>query len=123
MDNINMLLQGFSVLLTWQNFFVTVLGAVLGLIVGAMPGIGSLAGVALLLPLTYSFNPTTAVIMLGALYYANMFGGAFSAILLNIPGAPSAIATGLDGFPLAKRGEAGQVVSSFARLAGFDLQQ
>ena len=80
MDNINMLLQGFSVLLTWQNFFVTVLGAVLGLIVGAMPGIGSLAGVALLLPLTYSFNPTTAVIMLGALYYANMFGGAFSAI-------------------------------------------
>ena len=62
------------------------LGAILGLIVGAMPGLGSLAGVALLLPLTYKFEPTTAIIMLGALYYSNMYGGAFSAILLNIPG-------------------------------------
>lgn len=101
MENINLLLQGFSVLFTVQNIGATVLGAVLGLIIGAMPGIGSLAGVALLLPLTYKFNPTTAIIMLGALYYSNMYGGAFSAILLNIPGDSPAVMTSLDGYPMA----------------------
>ncbi len=121
MENINMLLQGFSVLLTWQNVFVTFLGAILGLIVGAMPGIGSLAGVALLLPLTYSFNPTTAVIMLGSLYYANMFGGAFSAILLNIPGDSPAVMTALDGYPMAtvkKRPGQALLVSNFSSFIG-----
>ena len=91
MENIELLLGGFSTLFTFSNIGAAMLGAVLGLIVGAMPGIGSLAGVALLLPLTYKFNPTTAIIMLGALYYSNMYGGAFSAILLNIPGDSPAI--------------------------------
>ncbi|NBK24928.1 MAG: tricarboxylate transporter, partial [Spirochaetia bacterium] len=68
MENFTMLLEGFTVVLTVQNILVVLLGAVLGLVVGAMPGIGSLAGVALLLPLTYKFNPTTAIIMLGSLY-------------------------------------------------------
>jgi len=86
MENIELLLQGFETALTFQN----VGAALLGLIVGAMPGIGSLAGVALLLPLTYKFNPNTAIIMLGALYYSNMYGGSFSAILLNIPGDSTA---------------------------------
>ena len=72
MQNFSMLIQGFGTALTPMNIGVCMLGAVLGLIVGAMPGIGSLAGVALLLPLTYKFNPATAIIMLGALYYSNM---------------------------------------------------
>lgn len=101
MENLIHLLEGFQVVLTFQNVLVTMLGAVLGLIVGAMPGIGSLAGVALLLPLTYRFNPTTAIIMLGALYYSNMYGGSFSAILLNIPGDTPAVMTALDGYPMA----------------------
>ncbi|MBU0927740.1 MAG: tripartite tricarboxylate transporter permease [Spirochaetes bacterium] len=101
MENIQLLMHGFAVLFTVQNVGAMALGAVLGLIVGAMPGIGSLAGVALLLPLTYRFNPTTAIIMLGALYYANMYGGAFSAILLNIPGDSPAVMTALDGYPMA----------------------
>ncbi len=106
-----MLFMGFSVVLTVQNVLVTMLGAVLGLIVGAMPGIGSLAGVALLLPLTYKFNPTTAIIMLGSLYYANMYGGSFSAILLNIPGDSPAVMTALDGYPMAtKRNRPGQAL-------------
>ena len=79
MENIQLLMHGFSTLFTFSNVGAALLGAVLGLVVGAMPGIGSLAGVALLLPLTYKFNPTTAIIMLGALYYSNMYGGAFSA--------------------------------------------
>ncbi|MCK9349010.1 MAG: tripartite tricarboxylate transporter permease, partial [Sphaerochaeta sp.] len=111
MENLEMLFMGFSVVLTFQNVMVTMLGAVLGLVVGAMPGIGSLAGVALLLPLTYKFNPTTAIIMLGALYYSNMYGGSFSAILLNIPGDSPAVMTALDGYPMAtKRNRPGQAL-------------
>ena len=103
MENFELLLRGFSVSLTPINIGAAFLGAILGLIVGAMPGIGSLAGVALLLPLTYKFNPTTAIIMLGALYYSNMYGGSFSAILLNIPGDSPAVMTALDGYPMAKK--------------------
>ncbi|MFH5836740.1 tripartite tricarboxylate transporter permease [Proteiniclasticum sp. C24MP] len=103
MENIELLLNGFLVALSPGNIGAALLGAVLGLIVGAMPGIGSLAGVALLLPLTYKFNPTTAIIMLGALYYSNMYGGSFSAILLNIPGDSPAVMTALDGYPMAKK--------------------
>ncbi|MBN2858965.1 MAG: tripartite tricarboxylate transporter permease [Sphaerochaetaceae bacterium] len=111
MENLFLLLDGFQVVFTLQNVLVTLLGAVLGLIVGAMPGVGSLAGVALLLPLTYRFNPTTAIIMLGALYYSNMYGGSFSAILLNIPGDTPAVMTALDGYPMAmKRKRPGQAL-------------
>ena len=99
-----------SVALALQNIGAALLGAVLGLVVGAMPGIGSLAGCALLLPITYKFNPTTAIIMLGAMYYANMYGGAFSAILLNIPGDAPAIMTAMDGYPMAKKGRPGQAL-------------
>lgn len=103
MENIELLLNGFLIALSPGNIGAALLGAILGLIVGAMPGIGSLAGVALLLPLTYKFNPTTAIIMLGALYYSNMYGGSFSAILLNIPGDSPAVMTALDGYPMAKK--------------------
>lgn len=119
MDNLMMLFNGFSVVFSFQNLSVCLLGAILGLIVGAMPGIGSLAGVALLLPLTYKFNPTTAIIMLGALYYSNMYGGAYSAILLNIPGDSPAVMTALDGYPMAtKRNRPGQALFT-ANMASF----
>ena len=110
MENLMMLFSGFGVVFTLQNLGVCLLGAILGLIVGAMPGIGSLAGVALLLPLTYKFEPTAAIIMLGALYYSNMYGGAFSAILLNIPGDSPAVMTARDGYPMAQKGQPGQAL-------------
>ena len=110
MENLQMLLSGFGTVFTPMNLGVCLLGAILGLIVGAMPGIGSLAGCALLLPLTYKFDPTAAIIMLGALYYSNMYGGAFSAILLNIPGDSPAVMTTLDGYPMAKKGQPGQAL-------------
>ena len=110
MDNLMMLMHGFGTVFSLENLGVCLLGSILGLIVGAMPGIGSLAGCALLLPLTYKFNPTAAIIMLGALYYSNMYGGAFSAILLNIPGDSPAVMTVLDGHPMAQRGEPGQAL-------------
>jgi putative tricarboxylic transport membrane protein len=121
MDNVMMLLDGFHTVFSITNVSVCLLGSVLGLIVGAMPGIGSLAGCALLLPLTFAFSPTTAIIMLGALYYANMYGGAFSAILLNIPGDSPAVMTAVDGYPMAtKKGRPGQAlfISNFASCIG-----
>lgn len=110
MENLQWLMVGFQTVFSLQNLGVCLLGAFLGLVVGAMPGIGSLAGCALLLPLTYKFNPTAAIIMLGALYYSNMYGGAFSAILLNIPGDSPAVMTTLDGYPMAKKGQPGQAL-------------
>lgn len=110
MSTISYLLSGFQTALSFTNIGAAALGALLGIIVGAMPGIGSLVGVALLLPLTYSFNPTTAIIMLGAIYYSNMFGGAFSAILINVPGDAPAIMTSMDGYPLARRGQPGKAL-------------
>ncbi len=110
MNNVEMLFRGFAVALTMQNILAAIAGSLLGLLVGAMPGIGSLAGVALLLPLTFKFEPSTAIIMLGSLYYANMFGGAFSSILINIPGDGPAIMTTLDGYPMAQKGRPGQAL-------------
>ncbi|MDR1520402.1 MAG: tripartite tricarboxylate transporter permease, partial [Planctomycetota bacterium] len=110
--------DGFTVALDPVNLLAALVGAILGLIVGALPGIGALTGVALLLPLTFSFNPTTAVIMLAAIYYANMYGGAYSAILLNIPGDSSAVMTALDGYPLAKQNKAGKALFT-ANAASF----
>jgi len=110
MENLMMLASGFQTVFSLENLGVCLLGAILGLLVGAMPGIGSLAGCALLLPLTYKFNPTAAIIMLGALYYSNMYGGSFSAILLNIPGDSPAVMTTLDGYPMAKKGQPGQAL-------------
>lgn len=110
METFELLMQGFKTALTFQNFIVAGFGALIGMIVGALPGIGSLAGVALLLPLTFKFNPVTGLIMLSAVYYANMYGGSYSAILLNIPGDAPAVMTALDGYPLAKKGIPGKAL-------------
>ena len=120
METLSMLMEGFSVALSMQNILAALAGGILGLIVGAMPGIGSLAGCALLLPLTFHFNPTTAIIMLGSIYYANMFGGAFSAILINIPGDAPAIMTALDGFAMTKKGHPGKAlfISNYSSFVG-----
>lgn len=118
METIQLLLGGFATALSLQNFFAAAVGAILGILVGAMPGIGSLAGVALLLPLTFSFNPTTGMIMLAAVYYANMYGGSYSAILINIPGDTPAVMTGLDGYPLAQQGRPGTALFA-SNIASF----
>lgn len=112
MENINLLFHGFQTALSLQNLMSAFIGAVIGLVVGAMPGIGSLSGVSLLLPLTFKMNPTTAIIALAALYYSNMYGSSFSAILLNIPGDSPAVMTALDGYPLARNGKAGKALST-----------
>ena len=110
MENFELLFQGILVSLSPENMFSCLIGGIIGLVVGALPGIGSLAGVSLLLPLTFKMNPTTAIIMLASLYYSSMYGGAFTAILVNIPGDPPAIMTSLDGYPMARQGKAGKAL-------------
>lgn len=120
MENFALLLQGFTVAAIPINLLAALAGCMMGIIVGAMPGIGSLAGCSLLLPLTFHMNPTTGIIMLAGLYYGNMYGGAFSAILLNIPGDAPAVMTAMDGYPLTKKGKAGKALNAaiFASFFG-----
>ena len=118
LENFSMLLSGLATALTPYNLIACVIGGILGIFVGALPGIGAVAGCSLLLPITYKMDPTAAIIMLAGIYYGNMFGGAYSAILLNIPGDSPAVMTAVEGYPLTKRGQAGRAlftanVSSF----------
>lgn len=110
MSTWHLLLQGFSTCLQPMNLLYCFAGGCMGVAVGALPGLGSIAGTALLLPLIYSMNPTAAMIMLAALYYGNMFGGAISAILINIPGDAPAVMTALDGYRMTQKGRGGQAL-------------
>ncbi len=100
-------LSGFTVALHPVNLFYCFAGVLLGNIVGVLPGIGAIAAISILLPVTFYLEPTTAVIMLAGVYYGAEYGGSIASILLNLPGTASNAITTLDGYPMAKRGEAG----------------
>ncbi|MGH1351694.1 MAG: tripartite tricarboxylate transporter permease [Methyloligellaceae bacterium] len=118
METLDLLFTGFSNSLTSFNLVIMILGVSLGLIIGALPGLGSVNGVAILLPLTFLVTPTSAIILLGAIYYGAMYGGAVSSILLGIPGASTAVATTFDGRPMALNGQAGKALI-LAAVASF----
>ncbi|TYP55418.1 putative tricarboxylic transport membrane protein [Thermosediminibacter litoriperuensis] len=120
MEVLNYLLYGFKVAVTPLNLLWMTLGAILGTILGMLPGIGPSTGIALLLPLTFTMNPTTALITMCAIYYGAMFGGSRSSILLNIPGDGAAVASCFDGYPMAKNGqaEAALAISAIASFIG-----
>jgi putative tricarboxylic transport membrane protein len=101
------ILQGaFVELATWQNFMFANFGVLVGIIIGCIPGLSVTLGIILFLPLTFGMNPVTSIVMLLSLYAGGMYGGSISAILINTPGTNSALATTLDGHPLAKQGKA-----------------
>ncbi|POF32187.1 tripartite tricarboxylate transporter permease [Roseibium marinum] len=101
------ILLGFATAFTPENLAYCFLGVFLGTFIGVLPGLGSLAAISMLLPLTFYLEPTTALIMLGGIYYGGEYGGSIASILLNLPGTPSAAVTCLDGNPMAKQGRAG----------------
>jgi len=103
-------LAGLSLLADPYSIFLIFIGVLVGVTVGALPGLSSPMAVALLLPFTISLEPVQAIAMLAALYCAGTFGGSITAILINAPGAPPAVATAFDGYPMAKRGEAGRAL-------------
>ncbi|HLO93384.1 MAG TPA: tripartite tricarboxylate transporter permease [Burkholderiaceae bacterium] len=112
MDDFNSLLHGFSVAATLPNLGYMLVGLLLGVLIGVLPGLGGANGVAILLPLTFTMNPTTAIIMLSCIYWGALFGGAITSILFNIPGEPWSVATTFDGYPMAQRGEAAQALTA-----------
>jgi putative tricarboxylic transport membrane protein len=109
---IGSLLQGFGVALTPFNLMLMFVGVILGVIIGVLPGLGGANGVAILLPLTFSMPPTSAIIMLSCIYWGALFGGAITSILFNIPGEPWSVATTFDGYPLAQKGQAGTALAA-----------
>ncbi len=118
METVQFLLDGFLIAFQPLNLGLVVLGVTIGLFIGAMPGLGSVNGVAILLPMTFLVPPTSAVIFLAAIYYGAMYGGAISSIMLGIPGASTAVATTFDGRPLALKGYADKALVA-AALASF----
>lgn len=114
----DMMLLGLSEAFSVQNLTFCFLGVFLGTAIGVLPGIGALAAVSLILPMTFYLGPTTALVMLAGVYYGAEYGGATASILLNLPGTPSNAVTCLDGYPMAQQGKAG-VALMVATLASF----
>ena len=107
MDLIQNLLIGFEAAISLQNLIYCFVGVAMGTLVGVLPGMGPVATVAMLLPITYALDPSSALIMLAGIYYGAQYGGSTTAILVNIPGEAAAVVTCLDGNKLAKKGKAG----------------
>ena len=114
MDVLGDLAGGFGTALSLQNLLFAAVGVTLGTLVGVLPGIGPAVTVALLLPLTYNFDPTGAFIMFAGIYYGGMYGGSTTSILLNTPGESASVVTTIEGFQMAKRGRGGAALSTAA---------
>jgi len=112
MEAFGLLLHGFHVLLTWKTLAVMMVGLVLGIFVGVLPGLGGPNGVAILLPLTFTMDPTSAIVMLSCIYWGALFGGAITSILFNIPGEAWSVATTFDGYPMAQQGKAPEALTA-----------
>jgi putative tricarboxylic transport membrane protein len=117
MEEIQSLLQGFEVALSYKNLALMFVGVILGVIIGVLPGLGGANGVAILLPLTFSMaqtpgGTTSAIILLSCIYWGALFGGAITSILFNIPGEPWSVATTFDGYPMAQKGRAGEALTA-----------
>ena len=111
MELFDNLIFGFSVALSFQNLMYCFVGVLLGTLIGVLPGIGPLATIAMLLPLTFNVAPVAALIMLAGIYYGAQYGGSTTAILVNLPGETSAVVTCIDGYQMARQGRAGPALA------------
>jgi len=105
---------GFSIAATPFHLLLSFIGVLLGTVIGVLPGIGPMTGVALLIPLTFGMNPTSAIILMAGIYYGAMYGGSTTSILVNTPGESSSVVTCLDGYEMAKKGRAGPALAAAA---------
>ena len=112
MEEISALFGGFAVAMTPFNLLLMLVGVTLGVIIGVLPGLGGANGIAILLPLTFTMPPTSAIIMLSCIYWGALFGGAITSVLFNIPGEPWSVATTFDGYPMARNGKAGEALTA-----------
>ncbi|MFM2185614.1 MAG: tripartite tricarboxylate transporter permease [Burkholderiaceae bacterium] len=118
MDLLSNLALGFQTALTFQNLGYALFGAVLGTLIGVLPGLGPVATIAMLLPSIYTLDATPALIMLAGIYYGAQYGGSTTAILINVPGESSSVVTALDGYQMARSGRAGPALAA-AGLGSF----
>ncbi|MBR8457096.1 tripartite tricarboxylate transporter permease [Burkholderia dolosa] len=112
MDFFSNIAMGFDVALSWQNLIYAFLGCLLGTLIGVLPGVGPVATIAMLLPVTYGLEPVSALIMLAGIYYGAQYGGSTTAILVNLPGESSSVVTMLDGHQMARKGRAGPALAA-----------
>jgi putative tricarboxylic transport membrane protein len=113
-ESLQALMSGFGVATTAQNLFYCLMGAIVGTLVGVLPGLGPIAGIALLIPATFGLNATSAIIMLAGIYYGAMYGGSTTSILLNVPGETASVITCIDGYQMAQKGRAGPALAMCA---------
>ncbi|PXW55119.1 TctA family transporter [Chelatococcus asaccharovorans] len=118
MDMLSHLASGFDTALTLQNIMFCFIGVLLGTAIGVLPGLGPLATIAMLLPMTYALEPVSALIMLSGIYYGAQYGGSTTAILVNLPGESGSVVTCLDGHQMARKGRAGSALA-IAALGSF----
>jgi putative tricarboxylic transport membrane protein len=118
MDVLQQVGQGFLIALTPQNLLFCFIGVLAGTLIGVLPGIGPVSGVAILLPITFSLEPTAGMIMLAGIYYGSMYGGSTTSILINTPGESASVMTCLDGYAMARQGRAGAALGMSA-IASF----
>lgn len=119
LDQLNYLAIGFEHALTLHHVLLMAGGVLLGILVGVLPGLGAPNGVTLLLPLTFTMDPVSAIILLSSMYWGALFGGSTTSILFNIPGEPSSVATTFDGHPMARNGRAPEALATAFLSAGF----
>ena len=111
MEFLEHLSMGFSIAFSPVNLLFVTLGVVAGTLIGALPGIGPVAGIAILIPLSFGMNPTSAMILMCGIYYGCMYGGTITSVLMNVPGESSTIMTCLDGYAMARKGRAGPALT------------
>ena len=107
MTGFEQLVGGFAVALSWKGLLYCFIGCLWGTIVGVLPGLGPLAGMTLLLPLTFGLEPSIGIIMLTGIFYGAMYGGSTTSILVRIPGEAASVITCIDGYEMARKGRAG----------------
>jgi putative tricarboxylic transport membrane protein len=110
-DLFDNLIFGLAVAISLQNLLYCFIGVLVGTLIGVLPGIGPLATIAMLLPLTYGVPPVAALIMLAGIYYGAQYGGSTTAILVNLPGETSSVVTCIDGYQVARQGRAGPALA------------
>src|SRR5215471_11604923 len=104
MTGFEQLIRGFTIALSWKGLLYCFIGCLWGTVVGVLPGLGPLAGMTLLLPLTFGLDPTIGIIMLTGIFYGAMYGGSTTSILVRIPGEAASVVTCIDGYEMARHG-------------------
>ncbi len=114
------ILIGLKTALSFQNLLMVTTGCFAGTIIGMLPGLGPMTAIALMIPITYGFDPATGLILMAGVYYGAVFGGSTSSILINAPGVPGTVATSFDGYPMAQQGKAGKAlaIAAYSSFAG-----